>query len=131
MGNCTSLFIWSIMETALYILILLSCISSFVFFIVQAIHYGRSPLSVFSSLLTRSEFNVLLSFVKSGNIEYKEEGFIIQKEFIFVKNYSDIWKLNGARLSFFQEMRLLKACRRTKLKTHLLSKTGSLIYGKE
>lgn len=106
------------------------------FFIHQLSHHDRTPYRVFVSPLKRSEIKSLIKLIEASSIKiegshYDSRTVYIGDDFIFKTNHNDKSYLNGVRLSYFHEQAISKAIRRRALNVHLLSNTGSLLYGKE
>ena len=118
------------------VLSVLSICLSICFFVYQGIENGRSPWSIFFGPINRAEFKQLLKIIESGSVVVEDSvldsKITFNKEFVLtISGYSDKLTINGVRLSYIQEKSLWKAINRRALKTHLLTKTGNLIYGKE
>lgn len=102
------------------------------------IENSRSPWSIFFGPIDRSEFKQLLKIIETGTMVVEDSVFdskiTFNKDFVLTisrSGYSDKLTINGVRLSYIQEKSLWKAINRRALKTHLLTKTGNLIYGKD
>lgn len=109
-----------------------------VFFMYQAIEHSRSPYSVFFSPLKRREFKILLSMVEKGTLDEDMDNYsrdrkiIIDKKFKITYDwFTERWRINGVRISFFQERALKRTLERRALNVHILSPNGQLIYNKD